>query len=403
MNITASSRLASIPSYPFDVIRKKVAALRAAGVDVIDLGVGDPVRPAPDSVRARCKEAVDRYASSGYPPYRGIAPFLEAAAGFMQRAFGVALDPRSQVLATIGSKEAIFHLPAGLLDPGDFVLIPSPSYPPYTTGTIFAGGAPIYYPLDAGGGFLPDLDFIRETLEKPPAGGKIRLMWTCYPNSPTGAVTSKEYYGGLLGLLACHGVILASDEAYCDFVYRGERATPLQAGAEGVIAFYSFSKRSNMTGHRVGWAAGDRRLVDLLLGVKTNLDSGTPCFVQEGAVAALEDDAGTARMKEEYRRNRDLLADAFTAAGLSGCRPDGALYVWQKAPPGMTSERFAEALLSPRVGVVSIQGRFLGSTLPDGRNPGEGYVRLSLTALPERVAAAAERIRAHLPEALGKG
>ncbi len=396
MKVTESSRMGFIPSYAFDEIRKRAAELRSRGVDVIDLGVGDPVRPAPESVRRGCCEGVERYAAAGYPPYRGMPPFLEAAAAWMKDTLGSALDPEKEVMATIGSKEAIVHFHLGVLDPGDFVLIPSPGYPPYTTGTLFAGARPIFYPLDEKGGFLPDLDFITKTLREPPPGGRVRLMWTCYPNAPTGRVAPREHYEELLALLEKHNVILASDEAYADFVYEGERVSPLQQKTEGVIALYSLSKRSNMTGYRVGWAAGDRRLVGILLRIKTNLDSGTAQFVQEAATAALKDEEATRAMRDEYRAMRDELSAALAGGGLEPCLPRGAIYLWQRVPASMSSEAFAAALLAPEIGVVGIPGNLISNPLEDGTNPGEGYIRFSLTCLPERMREVCKRLKDNL-------
>jgi aspartate/methionine/tyrosine aminotransferase len=182
---------------------------------------------------------------------------------------------------------------------------------------------------------------VTKILANPPPGGRIRLMWTCYPNAPTGRVANLEFYERLLAILRRHEVILVSDEAYADFVYEGEQVSPLQVSTEGVIAFYSLSKRSNMTGYRVGWAAGDRRLVGILLRVKTNMDSGTPQFVQAAAAAALEDEAATSGMSAEYRTLRDRLVDAFGAAGCERCVPQGAIYVWQRTPGGMSSAELA--------------------------------------------------------------
>jgi LL-diaminopimelate aminotransferase len=396
MRLVESTRMGLIPAYAFDEIRKKAADLRSKGVDVIDLGVGDPARPSPESVRKGCRDGLETYAAAGYPPYRGTDVFLRAAAAWMKRTLGVAVDPEREIIGTIGSKEAIVHLPLGVLNTGDYALIPSPGYPPYTTGTLFAGATPITYPLDEKNGFLPDLDRLTKILANPPPGGRVRLMWTCYPNAPTGRVADLEFYERLLAILRRHDVILVSDEAYADFVYEGEQVSPLQVSTEGVIAFYSLSKRSNMTSYRVGWAAGDRRLVGILLRVKTNMDSGTPQFVQAAAAAALEDEAATSGMRAEYRTLRDRLVDAFGSAGCERCVPQGAIYVWQRAPGGMSSAEFAGALLKPEIGVVGVPGHLIASTLEDGTNPGEGYVRFSLTCLPERMATACDRIAKHL-------
>jgi LL-diaminopimelate aminotransferase len=393
MRIVESGRMGLIPAYAFDEIRKKVAELRSKGVDVIDMGVGDPARPAPESVRKACCEGLEKFAASGYPPYNGTEALREAVAQWMKKTFAVELDVGREITSTIGSKEAIFHFPAGLINDGDFVLIPSPGYPPYTTGTIFAGGRPLFYPLDAKNGFMPDLDTVRKLIVDPPEGGRVKMLWTCYPNAPTGRVAARSFYEEILPLLQKYNVVLASDEAYADFVYTGETVSPLQLSSEGVIAFYSFSKRSNMTGYRVGWAAGDRRLVSILLRLKTNIDSGTASFVQHAAIAALEDEESTRRMRQEYAALRDQLVGAFVSAGLEACKPDGAIYVWQRVPPGMSSRQFAARLLEPEIGVVGIPGDLISMPLDDGTNPGEGYVRFSLTCLPERMNAVCERIR----------
>ena len=396
MRIGESDRMGLIPAYAFDEIRKKVADLRSKGVDVIDMGVGDPVRPTPENVRKACREGLEKYAATGYPPYSGTEELRGAAARWMKKTFAVDLDMGKEIISTIGSKEAIFHFPAGLINDGDFVLIPSPGYPPYTTGTLFAGGKPLFYPLDAKNGFMPDLDVVRKLITDPPEGGRVKLIWTCYPNAPTGRVAAKGFYEELLPMLQKHNVVLASDEAYADFVYTGEVVSPLQIATEGVIAFYSFSKRSNMTGYRVGWAAGDRRLISILLRLKTNIDSGTPGFIQQAAVEALEDEESTHEMREEYRALRDQLVGAFVSIGLDECRPEGAIYVWQRVPPGMSSAQFAARLLSPEIGVAGIPGDLISRPLDDGTNPGEGYIRFSLTCLPERMKAVSERIRKNL-------
>jgi LL-diaminopimelate aminotransferase len=191
-------------------------------------------------------------------------------------------------------------------------------------------------------------------------------------------------------------VVVASDEAYADFVWEGESVSALQSGTEGLVTFFSLSKRSNMTGYRVGWACGDERVVSALGRVKVNLDSGTPCFVQSAAAAALRDDAHVEEMRAEYRSNMESLCRGLEAAGLPGTRPAGALYIWQKGPDGMSSAEFCRRLLAPDVAVAALPGEALAPALEDGTSPGEGYVRFSLTALPERVKEAARRIGEHL-------
>lgn len=392
MELHLSERLRSIPAYAFAEMGRTVRRLRAEGVDVIDLGVGDPVRPAPQVVRDACREGIEEYKTSGYPPYEGTEELRSEAAAYVKRTFGVDLDPESEVLVTDGSKEAVFHLPEGLVDPGDIVLAPSPGYPPYYRGTSFAEGRCVLFPLLPRNGFLPDMDGLARLMERP----EVRLLWLCYPNAPTGALATREFYDRVLAMARERDVVVASDEAYADFVWEGDSVSALQSGTEGLVTFFSLSKRSNMTGYRVGWACGDERVVSTLGKVKVNMDSGTPCFVQSAAAAALRDEAHVEEMRSEYRRNMESLCRGLEAAGLPSARPAGALYIWQKGPEGMSSATFCQRLLAPEVAVAAVPGEALAPALDDGTSPGEGYVRFSLTAQPERVEEAARRIGEHL-------
>jgi LL-diaminopimelate aminotransferase len=392
MEIRESMRLRQIPPYAFAEVGRTVRRLEAEGVDVIDLGVGDPVRPTPGCARDACREGVERYRDWGYPPYEGIAELRRAAAEYMSRMFGVACDPDREILVTDGSKEAVFHFPQGLVDPGDVVLAPSPGYIPYYRGAAFAGGGLGVFPLEAGNGFLPDLGRLERLLGDP----RVRLLWLCYPNAPTGAVATRELYDEIVGMARARGVVVASDEAYADFVWEGGTVSALESGKEGVLAFFSLSKRSNMTGYRVGWAAGDERLVSVLGKVKVNMDSGTPCFVQEAAAAALRDEAHVDEMRAEYRASMERLAAGLERAGLEVRRPKGGLYIWQKGPEGMSSAELTRRLLAPDVAVAALPGEALAPAPEGGRSPGEGHVRFSLTALPERIDEAARRIGENL-------
>lgn len=387
-----SRRLAAIGGYAFDEVNRRVEALRARGITPIDFGVGDPTVPTPALARRALQAAADARASSGYPAYEGDPAYRQAVAAWMERRFGVRLDPATEVCATIGSKEAVFHVHEALVDPGDVVLCPSPGYPPYKRGTAFAEGTPWYYPLTRERGFLPDLDAIPDEV-----AARARAIWVCYPNSPTGAVADEACWRGLLAWAAAREIVVLSDEAYSEIYFT---PTPprsaLEFAKEGVLAFFSMSKRSAMTGWRVGWVAGDPRLVSLFRKVKTNVDSGTPTFVQDGAAAALADEAHVAAFREEYRRKRDVLVAGLVAAGLPDCTPDSTLYVWQRVPEGMTGIAFAQALLDPSIAVVCTPGEWLSDPVADGSNPGAGHVRFALVPSPsdtERAAAAISRLR----------
>lgn len=385
-----SRRLAALGGYAFDEVNRRVDALKAAGIAPIDFGVGDPTVPTPEIARNRVKTAVDERASSGYPAYEGDLGFRQGIAAWTKRRFGVTLDPVTEICVTIGSKEAVFNVHEGLVDPGELVLCPSPGYPPYKRGTAFAEGTPWFYPLTRRNGFLPDLDAIPDEV-----AARARAIWVCYPNSPSGAVADLGFYRRLLAWADRHGIAVLSDEAYSEIWFtKAPPPSPLELRKEGILSFFSMSKRSAMTGWRVGWVAGDARLVSLFRKVKTNVDSGACTFLQDGAAAALTDESHVVAFREEYRRKRDVLCGALAKAGLPDCTPDATLYVWQKAPPGLSGVDFAARLLDPKVAVVCTPGEWLSDTVADGTNPGAGHVRFALVPSLSDTQKAAERIAA---------
>jgi LL-diaminopimelate aminotransferase len=387
MPVRASKRLDSLGGYAFAEVDALAEALRSRGVAVLDFGVGDPKAPTPALARERAKAALDEHATTGYPSYIGSASFRKACADWIGRRFGVALDPARHVTATIGSKEAVFHLPLAFLDAGEVVVSPNPGYPPYARGTLFAGGESFLYPLRAESGFLPDLGAIPDAVLR-----RTRILWTCYPNSPTGAVAPLDFHREAAAFCRKRDILLVSDEAYSE-LYFGDEPPPsaLEAGLDHVLAVFSMSKRSNMTGWRVGFVAGDEDAVRLFRKLKTNIDSGTPNALQDGAAAALADEAHVEAMRREYRVKRDLVCGAFRRLGLPDCSPAATIYVWQRVPAGMTSVEFAKRLLDPEVAIVVTPGSWLSSRT-DGSDPGEGYVRLALVPTVEECEEAARRI-----------
>ncbi|MFQ5654245.1 MAG: aminotransferase class I/II-fold pyridoxal phosphate-dependent enzyme [Planctomycetota bacterium] len=388
MEITGSKRLRNLGEYAFAAIDARVSELEAEGKAVVDFGVGDPTLPTPEIVRRATAEGIDRWRSAGYPPYDGTAAFREAVAAWTRRRFGVELDPRREICSSIGSKEAIFHFPEAILDPGDLVILPDPGYPPYSRGTLFAEGEPYPVPIREENGFLPDLDAIPTEVAR-----RAKVFWLTHPNSPAGRVAPPDYLGRWIDYCRRHGIIAASDEAYSEIYFTEEPPhSALELGREGVVVFQSLSKRSAMTGYRIGWVAGDKRIIALFRKVKTNIDSGTPFFVQEGAIAALGDETHVAQTRSGYRARRDLLVRAFERAGCPRSEPEATLYIWQRVPPGLSSTHFAERLLDPRIAAVTIPSAALRA-LPGEGLGGAEHVRLTLVPSLEdckRVARAIE-------------
>jgi LL-diaminopimelate aminotransferase len=387
MDIKPSKRVASIGAYAFAAVDEKVAELRARGIEPIDFGVGDYADPTPVFIREAAKKAIDARAATGYPSYIGDPALREAAAAWMKRRFNVTLDPRTEVTSTIGSKEAVFNFHEGVVDPGDVVLIPSPGYPPYKRGTLFAEGESFFYPLTESNGFAPDLKAIPSKIAK-----RAKLMWLCNPNSPTGRILGPREIKDVIKFCADNEIILASDEAYTELHYMDEPPhSALEYSRDGVVAIFSMSKRSIMTGWRVGWVCGDSRVVSIFKKVKTNIDSGTPTFIQDAAIAALADEKHVTDLAKETRIKRDLVCDALVKAGLKDCRPQGTLYIWQKAPAGMSGVDFATALIEQAHCVVT-PGEWLADVMPDGSNTGAGYVRFALVPDAATCREAAKRI-----------
>ncbi|MEK7673124.1 MAG: aminotransferase class I/II-fold pyridoxal phosphate-dependent enzyme [Patescibacteria group bacterium] len=404
MNIQPSKRLQSLPPYAFKEINDKVEILKASGVKAIDFGVGDPSEPTPDFVIEGLIEAGKRHSTSGYPSYIGSKDFRLAAAEYMKRRFDVELNSETEISSNIGSKEAIFNFPEAFIEPGDYVICPSPGYPPTKTGTIFAEGIPYFVPLLEKNGFLVDYKAIPAEVV-----GKAKILWINYPNSPTGAVANREYYKGLIEWARANNVIIAADEGcYIDIYLPSEggfNAAPisiLQAakelglGYEGIITFYSLSKRNNMTGYRVGFVAGDEKVVSIFKRLKTNIDSGTASIVQEAAMRALSDDVHVAHMRDLYQEKAEILINGLREIGLDAHKPEATFYVWQKVFAGMTDVEFAKKLLDPAIGIVVTPGSLISDECEyeGGKiNPGAGYVRFALMPTIEEIEEAVERLK----------
>lgn len=387
MEIVPSERVASIGAYAFAEVDKEVQKLKDKGIEPIDFGVGDPTTPTPEIIREATKLGIEKRKSSGYPSYTGSPEFRKAASKWMNRRFGISLDPATEISSTIGSKEAVFNFAEGFVNPGDYVIIPTPGYPPYARGTLFAEGTPFFIPLLPENNFLPDLKSIPDDVCK-----KAKLMWINYPNSPSGVNAPIDFLKEVAAFGEKNNIIIVSDEAYIDIYYGEPPHSMLEVSTDGVVAIHSMSKRSAMTCYRIGWIAGDSRVVDIFKKVKTNIDSGTPTFIQDGAIAGLNDETHVQIMRDEYKIKRDILVKALTSIGLPDCTPDATIYIWQKVPVGMTSVDFAVKLLDPNIAIVATPGEWISDKSYDGHNPGERFVRFALVPGIEQTEEAARRI-----------
>jgi LL-diaminopimelate aminotransferase len=380
-----SERLKGIPPYMFAELSRKVEAKRAAGVDIISLGIGDPDRPTPALVVEAMQEAVTEPETHQYPSNLGRADFRRAVSDFYARRFDVELDPETQVMAAIGAKECIFNLNLAFLDPGDVALAADPGYPVYSSGPVLAGGKPVLMPLVPERGFIPDFDAIDEEALR-----RARLMFLNYPNNPTGAVAPEGFFERVVQFAREHDVLVVHDSSYSELTYDGYRApsflgTP-GAGEVGVEVF-SWSKGYNMTGWRCAAIVGNAEAISAYWQLKSNVDSGLFEAVQLAGIAALSPDADAevASMVELYRRRRDLVCDALRTIGVEVRRPRGTIYVWAPVPAGFESAAaYCEHVLE-EVGVVLSPGGAYGPN-------GEGFFRISLTTPDERLLEAVQRL-----------
>lgn len=374
-------RIESLPPYLFAELDRKLAAKRAEGIDVISLGVGDPDLPTPDHIVEAMRDAIADPATHRYPSYYGSPDFRGAVAAWYSRRFGVELDPDTEVMALIGSKEGIAHIAYAYVDPGDEALIPDPGYPVYGVSTRLAGGTPVALSTPAERDFLPDLSTAK-------VSDRTKAMWMGFPANPTAAVADLNALGEAVAFCRDNDLLLLHDAAYCEITFDGFVApSVLQvSGAKDVaLEFGSTSKSYNMTGWRIGWAVGSADAIKALGVVKTNVDSGQFTAVQRAAIAALEGpEDHLDEIRATYQRRRDVVVQALNGLGWSLKPPLGSCYVWAPVPDGDTSTSFANRLLD-RAGVFVAPGNGYGER-------GEGYVRFSLTVPDDRLSEAMDRI-----------
>ncbi len=388
MNIDFSDKIKALPTYPFAEIDATVHRLRAQGIDVIDFGVGDPRVKVSEVIRQALHDYVEQHPDAGYPSYQGSPEYRTAAARWFESRFGVHLDPETEVASSIGSKEAVFNFHHAMVNPGDYVLVPTPGYPPYSRGAAFCGANVYFYPVGPHNDWIPDLSGVPDSVLN-----KAKLLWLTQPHAPTGKALSMGQMRALLEFAQKWGIVVASDEAYSEIWYTSPPHSMLEVSRDGVIVFQSLSKRSAMTGYRVGFVAGDPRLVSAYKKLKTNIDSGTPDFVQAAAIAALNDQAHVDRMRADYQQKMQVLTRTFDEMGMDTRRPDATIFLWQRVPGGMTGIDFARRLLDPGVAVVVTPGQYLSDPLADGTNQGREYCRFALVPEVHQVEDAARRIK----------
>jgi LL-diaminopimelate aminotransferase len=383
LKIEKAERLKQLPPYLFKEIDRQKEEVRAKGIDIIDLGVGDPDLPTPPHIIEASNRAASDPANHRYPSYSGMHDFNAAVARWYQRRFGVDLDPGEEVVTLIGSKEGIAHIPLAFIDPGDVALVASPGYPVYHIGTQFAGGEPYFMDLLKENRFLPDLKAI-----SPEIAQRAKMMFINYPNNPTAAVATKDFFESVVAFAAEYNVIVCHDAAYSEMAFDGYRpASFLEVqGAKSVgIEFHSLSKTYNMTGWRIGFAVGCADVISALGQVKSNIDSGAFQAVQIAGITALEgDQACVEEMRQTYAERRDILVAGLGSAGFSVEKPPATFYLWVEVPQGYTSAGFASLLLT-EAGIVTTPGNGFGAA-------GEGYVRMALTVDRERIREAVKRI-----------
>lgn len=378
-----SKKLQSLPPYLFLEIDKAKRKARAEGRDIIDLGIGDPDQPTPKHIIEALYQAAQDPVNHRYALDQGMPALRRAIEGNYKRRFNINLDPDTEILPLIGSKEGIAHFPLAFLNQGDYALVPDPCYPPYKGGTILAGGKPYLMPLLESNDYLPDLKKIPSSVLK-----KAKIMFINYPNNPTSATAEKDFYQRVVEFAKKHKLIVVSDLAYSEMSYDGYRPSSFLEveGARDVgIEFHSLSKTYNMTGWRVGWACGNKDLVAALAKVKSNVDSGIFSAVQLAGIAAIEGPQQIDRMCALYQERRDVLVGGLESLGWYVHPLKASFYVWIKIPKKTDSIKFASLILE-KANIVATPGVGFGPN-------GEGYIRMALTVPKERMVEAVERLK----------
>ncbi len=368
--IEVAERIKKLPPYLFAEIDRLKEDVRKKGVDIIDLGVGDPDIPTPKEIVLAAKEALEDAKNHQYPSYVGMLEFRKAVADWYKSRFDVDINPQNEVVSLIGSKEGIAHFPLAFINPGDFALVPSPGYPVYPVSVMFASGEVYYMPLKEENSFLPVLEDIPEDVLR-----KTKLMFIGYPNNPTSAVAEEDFYKDVIKLAKKYDFVVASDNAYSEICYDNYKPISfleVEGAKEVGIEFHSLSKTFNMTGWRIGFAVGNRDVVNALGKVKTNIDSGIFQAIQVAGTYALNNAEKLNKpIRAVFQDRKDKMSDALKKAGFEFKEPKATFYFWVKTPKGYSSSEFTKKLLEEK-GIVVTPGNGFGAA-------GEGYFRISIT------------------------
>lgn len=379
-----SKRLKQFPKHFFSARDEKIQKLRSRGVDIVNMDVGSPDLPPPQHVLVELNHSAQRPENHGYQSHRGPASYRQAWAQHYKQVFDVQIDPEEEVIGLLGSKEGIFNLSLALIDPGDIVLISNPGYVTYDRGTLIAGGIPHYFPLLRENGYLPDLKSIPAQVAE-----KAKVIWLNYPNNPTAAVATLEFFAEAVEFAQKYGILLCHDAAYVQVNFDGYKSPSIlqiPGASEIAVEFNTLSKSHNMAGWRVAAALGNRAALQALVSAKTHSDSGHFLPVLDAATSALTGDQNwIIERNNTYAQRRNIVVDTLKEVGLDVDKPLASLYVWCAAPDRMTSVDFAEAVLE-NTGVSITPGSFFGSA-------GDGYVRFSLTQPLERINRAMNRFK----------
>ena len=378
-----ADRIKKLPPYLFAVLDQLKRKAIAGGADLINLGIGDPDLPTPQVILDRLYQSSKDPRNHQYPSYEGLLSFRKAVASWYARRFNVTLDPTTEVITLIGSKEGIGHIPLAFINPKDVALIPDPGYPVYHAGTLFAGGDSFPLPLERSNGFLPRLDQIPSRTLK-----KAKLLFLNYPNNPTSATAPRVFFEEVVRFAKRHKIIVCHDAAYSEIFFDGNKPLSFMEipGAKDVgIEFHSLSKTYNMTGWRIGFAVGNPHLIEGLGKVKSNLDSGVFQAVQEAGITALEmEDSLLDDIRKVYEERRDVLVTGLLGMGLDLDPPKASFFVWARTPKGENAARFSSELLN-RTGIITTPGNGFGKS-------GQGYFRMALTVSKERLGEAVSRM-----------